>query len=193
MHQYPFAMLMGVGTNGMPVATQIPFLIKETENKLFLRGHIMRQTDHHKAFMQNPQALVVFTGPQTYVSASWYSNPLQGSTWNYMSVHARGVIRFLEEAELFQVLRETTALFENNPQSPALFDKLESDYVNKLAKAIIAIEIEVQQVENVFKLSQNRDKESYLNIIDQLKKGNEDAQQIASEMQARFEILYQDK
>jgi transcriptional regulator len=59
----------------------------------------MRKTDHHKAFHENPQALVVFTGPSSYVSATWYTNPHMGSTWNYMSVHLRGIFIGVGEQE----------------------------------------------------------------------------------------------
>src|SRR5687768_5654901 len=89
---HPFAFLTGSNLKGQQVATQIPLLIEERDNDLYLHGHIMRQTDHHKAFVENPQALAVFTGPHTYVSATWYTNPQTGSTWNYMSVHLRGNI-----------------------------------------------------------------------------------------------------
>src|SRR5687767_5478600 len=120
MRRHPFAMLMGCVQN-RPVATQVPLLIEEKENKITLRGHIMRQTDHHKAFVANNQALCVFTGAHSYVSASWYQDQQTASTWNYMSVHARGRLRFLEQDQLMQVLEQTTALFENNADSPSLF------------------------------------------------------------------------
>ena len=71
----PFAFLSGVNANNEPVATQIPMFIDERDGKFFLSGHIMRNTDHHKAFEQNPNVLTVFTGPHTYVSATWYDNP----------------------------------------------------------------------------------------------------------------------
>ncbi|MFT3824632.1 MAG: FMN-binding negative transcriptional regulator [Chitinophagaceae bacterium] len=185
MHQHPFALFTGSDVHHQPVATQIPFLIREEGERIFLKGHIMRQTDHHKAFMANPHALVVFTGPHTYVSASWYSNPQQGSTWNYMSVHVKGTVRFLEHAELLEVLEQTTSLFENNSESPSLMEKLPQEYIDRLTKAIVAIEIEVLQMDGVFKLSQNRDKESYLNIIKKLKEGDTDAKKIAAEMEVR--------
>ncbi|MBK7970919.1 MAG: FMN-binding negative transcriptional regulator [Bacteroidetes bacterium] len=82
----PFAFLTGSFSSGKQVATQIPILMEVRNGELYLQGHIMRNTDHHKAFMENPQAWLVFTGANCYVSASWYSNPQIGSTWNYMSV-----------------------------------------------------------------------------------------------------------
>ncbi len=190
MKQHPFVVLCGTDVNQKPVATQVPVLFDIRDGQLFLTGHIMRQTDHHKAFMENPEALVLFTGPHTYVSASWYTDPRQGSTWNYMTVHARGTLTFLPEEALHRVLERLTALFENNEQSPSLFGKLPESYINRLVPAITAFEIAVQSIENVFKLSQNRDEKSFINIIGKLMQGNEDAQLIAAEMKKRQAALY---
>lgn len=185
MKQHPFAMLTGVDANGLPVATQLPFLIKEKEGVLYLQAHMMRQTDHCKAFETHQQALVLFTGPHTYVSASWYENPQQASTWNYMTVHARGTLVFLDHEQLLQVLEETTTLFEHNPQSPAQYKELSQDYIEHMAKAIVAFEIKIDTLDHVFKLSQNRDRRSYENIMGQLKQQDADAKAIAAEMEKR--------
>lgn len=189
MRRHPFALLTG-SAHDVPVATQVPLLLEEKEGKILLRGHIMRQTDHHKAFAANDHVLCVFTGAHSYVSASWYQDPQTASTWNYMSVHARGKLRFLDHEQLMQVLEQTTSLFENNPGSPALFHKLPDAYVQKLAVAIVAFEIEVESLENVFKLSQNRDRKSYENIIQQLEQQDGDARQIADEMHRRTGKLF---
>ncbi len=193
MHQNPFVILCGCDSNQHPVATHVPLLIEETEEKLFLYGHVMRQTDHHLAFLKNPNVLAVFTGPHTYVSASWYSNPKQASTWNYMTVHAKGILGFLEENALLDILQKTTAHFENNKESPSLFEKLPGDYIERLKKAIIAFRIEVTGIDNVFKLSQNRDEKSYHNVIEHLQKGNEVSGQLASEMEQRKSQLFKSK
>lgn len=191
IRQHPFAMLIG-SSHHAPVATQVPVLIDEREGeRLFLRGHMMRNTDHHKAFQQNSEALCVFSGAHTYVSARWYSNPQTGSTWNYMSVHARGKIRFLGEPELLTILEQTTARFENDENSPALFRHLPKAYVDSLVNAIIAFEVEVRELENVFKLSQNRDEQSYENIIQNLHAQGGDARTIAEEMRKRKAQVFQ--
>lgn len=150
----------------------------------------MKNTDHHKAFMHNNNVMAVFTGAHTYVSASWYSDQQTASTWNYMSVHAKGKIRFLDEAALIEVLKHTTNHFENDPHSPSNFEKLPEDYVQKLAKAIVAFEVEVESMDNVFKLSQNRDEQSFDNIIDKLQQQDHDAKIIAEEMKLRKEELF---
>ena len=190
IHKHPFAFIAGCSPDNKPVATQIPVFIEERNEKLFMTGHMMKQTDHHKAFEQNPNVLCVFTGNHTYVSASWYSNPHQASTWNYMSVHVKGKLRFLDDEALIDVLKKTSLHFENNDhRSPTVFDNLPVDYTNKLMKAIIAFEVEVESIDNVFKLSQNRDKESYHNIIDKLQNQDADGKVIAEEMKKRIEQI----
>ena len=190
MKGHPFAMLIGCADD-RPAATQIPMLFDEREGKMILLGHMMRKQDHQLAFEKNSQVLVIFTGPHTYVSASLYTDPHQGSTWNYMSVHARGTLRFLDQQGLENALRKLTLHYEkNNTHSPTVFDNLSEDYRSKMMKSIVAFEIEVDSIEPVFKLSQNRDKESYGHIIGHLEKQEGDAQRIAEEMKKRSSQLF---
>jgi transcriptional regulator len=193
IRQHPFAFIAGCSEDGKPVATQIPVFIDERDGHLFLSGHMMRNTDHHKAFVYNPNVLAVFTGAHTYVSASWYDDKKQGSTWNYMSVHAKGILKFLDEQALLDVLRRTTSHFENNPNSGANFDDLPAEYVERMAKAIIAFEVEVQQIDNVFKLSQNRDEKSYHTIMEKLNEQDASGKYIAGEMEKRTAQLFTKK
>lgn len=191
MEENPFAFLTGSDVSGGQVATQIPMLIEERDGNLFLRGHIMRNTDHHKAFVKNPNVLAVFTGPSTYVSASWYSKPQIGSTWNYMSVHINGQMNFMSEDELIQFMKQMTLKFEKgNTHSPTIYDNLPSEYVKKMLSGIVGFEIKAEKVENVFKLSQNRDEKSYLNIISKLEEQGGNSALIAMEMQKRKGELF---
>ena len=182
---HPFAFLCGCDKDNKPVATQVPVFIDEKDGKLFLSGHIMKNTDHHHAFLHNPDVLAVFSGAHTYVSASWYSDKQQASTWNYMSVHAKGVLKFLDEQALLDVLKRTTDYFENNPHSGSNFDDIPTEYVQRMAKAIVAFEVEVQQMEHVFKLSQDRDEKSYDNIMEKLAAQGGEAKEISDLMKER--------
>lgn len=190
MQQHSFAMITGIDAENKPVATQLPFLIKEKNDDIFLQAHIMRNTNHHKAFENNANVLVVFTSPHCYVSASWYENKQQASTWNYMAVHASGTLQFLEDEALYNMLQELTNKYESKEHSPAAFEKLPKDYVERLGKAIVAFEIKVTTLEHVFKLSQNKDAVSYNNIIQQLNSGNTSEQFIAHEMMKRKNNLF---
>ena len=191
MRAHPFVFLSGVSDENKPVATQVPVFIDEKDGKLFLTGHIMRNTDHHKAFEKNPHVLAVFTGPHVYVSGTWYSDPHQASTWNYMSVHAKGSIKFGDHNDLVAILRRLTLHYENNnTASTTIFDNLSSEYLKPLVKAIVAFEVEITSVENVFKLSQNRDEKSYNNIIAKLEEQGSDGRFIAKEMKKRQQQLF---
>jgi len=191
MRDHPFVFLTGVNDESKPIATQVPVFIDEKDGKLFLTGHIMRNTDHHKAFEQNPNVLAVFTGPHVYVSGTWYSNPQQASTWNYMSVHAKGAIRFGNEEDLIAILKRLTLHYENNnTASTTIFDNLPSEYTGPLMKAIVAFEVEITAIENVFKLSQNRDEKSFQNIMSKLNEQGRDGKFIAEEMKKRQQQLF---
>jgi len=191
MEEYPLAFLTGSFLTGTQVATQIPVLTEVRDGDLYIKGHIMRNTDHHKAFMENPNALVVFTGPNCYVSASWYSNPQSGSTWNYMSVHISGKVRFMSDEELFQLMRTFTLKFEKgNTQSKTIFDNLPDEYKSKMMPAITGFEIRAEKIDNVFKLSQNRDEQSYMNIISKLEEIGGSSALVAMEMKKRKVELF---
>jgi transcriptional regulator len=187
----PFAFLTGSSLSGSQVATQIPILPVIRGDDLILQGHIMRNTDHHKAFSENSNVLTVFTGPHAYVSASWYSTPQIGSTWNYMSVHVTGKMKFMSDVELVDFMKKLTLKFEGgNSQSLTFYDNLPDAFLNKMMPAIIGFEIKADKLDNVFKLSQNRDEKSYLNIISELEKQGGNSSLIATEMQNRKEELF---
>ena len=191
IHQHPFAFITGCDEKIKPVATQIPVFIEDRDGKLYLSGHMMKQTDHHKAFEKNPNVLCVFTGNHTYVSATWYADPHQASTWNYMSVHVKGQLRFLDENSLIAVLKKTSLHFESrDTSSSTVYDNLPEDYRNHLIKAIVAFEVEVESIDNIFKLSQNRDRESYQHIIEKLQEQDADGKFIADEMNKRINKLF---
>jgi transcriptional regulator len=101
------------------------------------------------------------------------------------------VITFLGKAELENVLLKTSLHFEGgNTASPTVYNNLPESYNSRLLKAIVAFEVEVKDIKNVFKLSQNQDPESYQNIIDRLQQGDADAKGIAAEMKKRSSTYF---
>jgi transcriptional regulator len=187
MHDHPFVFLIATNKNGRAEATQVPVMIEQREGKIFLSGHVAKKLDHHKALMENPNALVIFTGPHTYVSGTWYTGNLQqASTWNYISVHARGTLRWMDESEMIGLLKKLSMHFEgNNAASTTIYDNLPHEYLDKLLGAIMGFEMEITELDNVFKLSQNRDEKSYDNVVVQLKNLDGDAKAIGEIMEKR--------
>lgn len=185
MKENAFALITGTGEK-YPVATQIPLEIKLQEGKLILEGHMMKKTDHHIAFEKNNNVLVLFTGPHCFVSADWYTNPIMGSTWNYMTVHAKGKITFLDKESTIHAVKTVSDKYVGKGLESS-FDNLPKEYIDHMVKAIIGFSIEVECFDNVFKLSQNRDEASQKNIIAQLKKrGDDNSLKIAGQMESRL-------
>ena len=182
MKENAFALITGQGEK-YPVATQIPLAVKIRDSKMFLEGHMMRKTDHHLAFEKNNNVLVLFTGPHCFVSASWYTDPHVGSTWNYMTVHAKGKIIFTGKEGTRNAVKALSDKYEGT-SSQGAFDNLPKEYIDHMVKAIVGFSIEVEEFDNVFKLSQNRDEVSQRNIIEQLRKrGDNNSTGIADEME----------
>lgn len=185
MKQHDFAFVTGVGDE-FPVATQLPLEIIEEGEKIFLSGHMMRKTDHHLAFEKNNHVLVVFHSPHAYINANWYAAPAGGSTVNYMSVHARGIIHLLDEAGTRAAVEEITNRHIGKG-TPASFENISEEYIASMVKAIVGFRIEVTGLQNVFKLSQNRTASDYANIIEQLgQRGRPGDLFIADKMKERF-------
>lgn len=184
MQKTTFSLITGI-YQGSPVATHVPLDVKRKNGKVILTGHIMKGTDHHKAFLENDKVLVIFSGPHCYVSASWYVKKNVASTWNYMDVQATGNIRLTGEEETKKIIEDITNKYESL-ESEAAFNKLPEEYVDRLTKAIAGFHIEVESIENVFKLSQNHDEITRKQIIENLRKTNDYfAGEIAKEMEVR--------
>ena len=192
MKENSFAVIAGLDEK-YPVATHVPLEIKYDDDKIFFTGHIMKNSDHHKAFLKNENVLVIFNGPHCHISASWYSTPNIASTWNYMTVHAKGKIYFGDEAQTKKIVEDLTNKYEA-PESEAAFNKLPIEYVDRLVKAIISFTIEVESLDNVFKLSQNHDEKTRKSIITHLQQNGSDNEiKIAEEMEQRLLLPKQTK
>lgn len=189
MKDHPFVTL--IGHDGVKtVATQVPVLIDERNGKVFLRAHIMRKTDHHLALEKNPDVLILFTGAHCYVSSSWYTQKM-GATWNYQTVHVRGTVQFLDNNATVQMLTDLMYKYEHTQDNPLLLEHLPDEYVSMMVKGIVTFEMEVNDVFAIFKLSQNRDDESYKNIVKHLlATADTDAHKVAKEMMRRRKELF---
>lgn len=183
MKENSFAVITGFGEQ-YPVASHIPLAIDIREDgSIFFSGHLMKNTDHHKAFEKNENVLVIFNGPHTYVSASWYTTPQVASTWNYVTVHAKGKIKFTDEAGTYKAIQAITNKYEGT-ETAASFHNLSEEYISRLIKAIVGFTIEVESFDNVFKLSQNHSEQTRHSIVAHLKeRGDQQSEAIAEEME----------
>lgn len=149
-----------------PTASHLLMEVAEDGEQLFVNGHMSKANPLWKTFEKNPEVLVIFQGPHTYISPTWY-NHVNVPTWNYQAVHVYGSPRIVSDhAEVYKILSRLTARNESVPSYR--LETLPQDFVDKEMKGIVAFQIEVTRIEANYKLSQNRNDEDYHNIVSQL-------------------------
>ncbi len=152
-----FGHLVVTGANG-PCATPLPFLI-DTGSPVIVRAHLARP---NPVWRHAPcTALIIVAGADAYVSPSLYPSKAEHGkvvpTWNYEVIHLRGELRVHDDAEwVEQQVRDLTARHERDRSAPWSIDDAPRDYVDKMLRSIVGIELVIDCVDGKRKLSQNR-------------------------------------
>ena len=155
-----------------PVASHLLFEILEDGEALFVNGHMSRANPMWRLFETNNEALVIFQGPHAYISPTWY-NHINVPTWNYQSVHVYGKPRLItNREESYGVLKRLVDRYETS--GPYKMETLPQDFVEKEMRGVAPFQLEVTEIEASYKLSQNRDEESYRSIVAHLEERPDD-------------------
>jgi transcriptional regulator len=167
--------------NGSPYATHLPLLLNR--EKCFLHGHFAKPNPHWKD-IEGQEVLVIFRGPHSYISPSWYETHTAVPTWNYVAVHVYGKVELVEdELELFESLKEMVEKYEKQGSAYQL-DDVDSTYLQGLSKGIVGFKIHISKMEGKAKLSQNHPIERQELVIANLhQNGDDDSKKIAKLMQ----------
>jgi transcriptional regulator len=156
---HPLATLVTV-ENGRPDANHIPMLIDRERGRLgVLRAHVAR--GNALARGQAGPALAIFQGPESYVTPSWYATKRETGkvvpTWNYVVVHAHGLITVIDDpAWIREQIEALTRAQENGRAVPWHVADAPADFIASQVKGIVGIEIEIATLEGKWKVSQNR-------------------------------------
>jgi transcriptional regulator len=163
MRANPFTILISATDDG-PFATHLPVVIRETGDRIQIRGHVAKANPHWRHLEREPQCLVIFHGPHAYVSPAAYNTPESVPTWNYGAVHAYGNARVLAAPdELLGILHELIPMFD--PAYAGQWASLGQSYRERMLSHIVGFEIGVTRIEAKFKLSQNRTRDEQQKII----------------------------
>jgi transcriptional regulator len=182
IQQNGFGILINVA-DGKPMATHIPLELSMDGTKI--TGHVSRGNPQWKKFESDNNVLCIFTGPHAYVSSSWYNHE-NTPTWNYIAVHLYGKIRVIEGQELYDSLKHLLDKYEQHSGCPVTIEKMSDEFVKSSMRGIIGFEIAIHEIQASYKLSQNRDDESYQNVVRELSNSNdENARQVAALMKNR--------
>jgi transcriptional regulator len=180
MRQNEFATLV-LFDGEKPVASHLLVEVAKDGEQVNIYGHMSRANPLWKLFESNREALVIFQGPHTYISATWYDH-VNVPTWNYISVHAYGRPSLVtDHDEMYALL---SRLVERHEADHIYrMETLPQDFVEKEMKGIAAFKIGVTRMEAAFKLSQNRNDTDYQNIMIELeKRADELSTQVAQAM-----------
>jgi transcriptional regulator len=160
---HPLGTLITLDADGNPVADELPFLLEpEFGGQGRLLAHVARANPLWQAHPAQREVLVLFRGPQAYVSPNWYPSKAEHGkavpTWNYSVVQARGQLRLMApgSAELSALLRQLTAVHEASQPQPWQMDDAPPDYLAAMLQAVVGLEISVSAWAGKFKLSQNQ-------------------------------------
>jgi transcriptional regulator len=174
IEQNEFATLITVA-DGAPFLSHLPLLLDRSRGRNgTLLGHVAKANPQWQHLAATGTALASFVGPHAYVSPTWYAartGAVHVPTWNYVAVQARGAVRIIDAGlPTLAVVKRLTGRYET---TGAYRVDLDSEELGKMARAIVAFEIEIEELECKLKLSQNRSEADRENVMRQLASGED--------------------
>lgn len=179
---YPLGALITIEVDGIN-ANHIPFeIIAPNEDAPFgtLRCHVARANPVWKNLNPQHEALVIFQGPQAYITPAWYEEKKRSGkvvpTYNFVVVHAHGKIRVMDDSRWLQHhLESMVDQHEGKQATPWKMSDAPDDYIQKMMNAIVGIEIPLTKLHGKWKLSQNRPEQDRINIAEGLRLNQDQA------------------
>lgn len=163
IHDYPFATVVANAAGGL-VANHLPF---ELVGGL-LHGHVARGNE--LAQLDGDEVLLVFQGPDGYISPNWYPTKQETHrevpTWNYAVVHVHGRLKVIDDAAwLRRLLEALTHRHEAGQPQPWKITDAPDDHIEKSLRAIVGLEVAIERIEGKFKLNQNHPARNRAGVI----------------------------
>jgi transcriptional regulator len=184
MEHHSFAVLCSTEEDGTPFASHLPLLLERTSApRGVLVGHMARANPQWRHAEGKP-VLAIFMGPHAYVSPTWYEVEDVVPTWNYVAVHATGVLRTVHDRDdLLKIVADTVAFYEATRPKPWKLGEPEG-FLDRMLRGIVGFRIEIAGIEGKWKLSQNQPAERREKVRRALQEqGGEDGTAIARLME----------
>lgn len=156
----PLGSLVTAGPAGL-AANLLPFTLADTAAGPVLRAHLARASDQLADLRSGTPALVLFQGPQAYVTPAWYAaKATHGKvvpTWNYVAVQIHGTPRVIDDPHwLADQIGALTQAHEGAREQPWSVADAPPDFVATQLRAIVGLEIPIDRIAGKWKVSQNR-------------------------------------
>jgi transcriptional regulator len=180
MREHPFASLVSVDDETFPFVTHLPLHLIQRSTQAVLLGHCAKANPHWRYLQARPQALVMFMGPQAYMSPKVYPDLVRVPTWSYVAVHARVEARLVDDPQAKDALLKQL-IGDHEPSYAAQWRGLDHDYQEKMLNGIVAFELRIIDVQCKLKLNQHRP-ESHAAMHAVYHAGNDDERALAEWM-----------
>lgn len=187
---HSLGLLVTAGPGGLQ-ANNIPFLVDPAASERgTLRAHLARANPQLAELAAVNECLVVFQGPQRYISPSLYPTKQETGkvvpTWNYITVHAWGTPRVIDDAGwIHQQVDDLTRHKEDTRAKPWQVADAPEPFVAAQLKGIVGLEIPIARIEGKWKVSQNRPAIDQAGVVAGLRNEDGDAEIMAAEVLAR--------
>ena len=169
MRGRPFAALVSAGAAGL-YATHLPTILKNDGPYGLIECHLARANPHWKDLATGGEALMIFQGPEGYITPNWYpSKALHGKavpTWNYAVVHAYGRPEVMQEKDwLLRHVTELSAQQERNEARPWAVSDAPVSYIEVMLRGIVGFRFAITRLEGKWKMSQNREADDRAGVV----------------------------
>jgi len=161
MRARPFAALVSSSANGL-YGTHLPTVLKDDGANGLIECHLARANPHWKDLAEGNEALMIFQGPEGYITPNWYpSKAVHGKavpTWNYAVVHAYGRPAVVQDKDwLRRHVTELTTQQEASEAQPWAVSDAPENYVDVMLRGIVGFRFAITRLEGKWKMSQNRE------------------------------------
>ncbi|MGO9437127.1 MAG: FMN-binding negative transcriptional regulator [Terracidiphilus sp.] len=175
-----FGPVDGYQPDAPPTATHLPLVVKDEGEHGVIEGHFAKANRHWQS-LAGHETLIVFAGPHSYVSPTFYTEPLSVPTWNYIAVHAYGAVELIEDADAKDaLLKGLIALHE--PAYAERWRDMPAGFRRTMLAGIVGFRIVISRIEGKFKVSQNRSETERHNVRTAHAAGTPDQQLLAAWM-----------
>lgn len=169
MRARPFAALVSAGSAGL-YASHLPTVLKDDERYGVIECHLSRANPHWSDLAEGNEALMIFQGPEGYITPSWYpSKALHGKvvpTWNFAVVHAYGRPEVVKEKDwLLRHVTELTAQQESNEAKPWAPTDAPDTYIEVMLRGIVGFRFAITRLKGKWKMSQNREIQDRAGVV----------------------------
>ncbi|MBN9617769.1 MAG: transcriptional regulator [Acidobacteriales bacterium 59-55] len=177
IESHPLASLVTIASSGL-FASHLPMVLeRKSATRALLKGHLSRANKQWQDFQPGVQALAIFSGPEHYISPSWYPEKKETGkvvpTWNYAVVHVYGHLRVVEDpAWLMEHLNALTTVHEASFPAPWKVSDAPADYIASLIKGIVGVELPIERIEGKWKASQNHPERNRIGVVEGLERLN---------------------